>query len=116
MSAVQECLRLTEDLLVILRNENTWEREQLINKIDESLLRRENLMSHIQPPFSGEDKMAGMKLLELNKELSFLLERIHSNILRELNELELKKTSASRYADSYRSASRIDGAFYDKRL
>lgn len=116
MSAVRECLRLTEELLVILRDPDTMEREHLTSKIEETLHRRENLLQHIHPPFSSEDKLSGRKLLELNKELSFLLERIHNHILRELNGLELKKASASRYADPYRSASRLDGAFYDKRL
>ncbi|MBM7714206.1 flagellar protein FliT [Bacillus thermophilus] len=116
MSAVQECLRLTEELLVILRHPNSTERDRLIHKIEETLTRRENLLPQIKPPFSEEDLIAGKKLVDLNNELSFLLESVNSHILRELNELELKKTSASRYANPYGSASQLDGAFYDKRL
>lgn len=91
MSAVQECLRLTEELLVILRHPNSTERDRLIHKIEETLTRRENLLPQIKPPFSEEDIIAGKKLVDLNNELSFLLESVNSHILRELNELELKK-------------------------
>jgi flagellar protein FliT len=116
MTPLQECLHLTERLLAMLREPRPDDRECLVQQIEETLMLREKLLPEIQPPFSGEDRAAGEKLMELNKELAFFLKELHSDILRELNGLELKKASASRYTDPYRTSSLSDGIFYDKRL
>ncbi|RST77505.1 flagellar protein FliT [Siminovitchia acidinfaciens] len=114
MSAVQECLTITRKLVDSLKSMEKDQREELIVQIEELLAQREELLPAIQPPFSAQEQAAGRELLKLNKELEFLLEKLNKNILRDLNAIDLKKTSAARYTNTYKQVHH-DGVFYDKR-
>src|SRR5690606_22283941 len=114
MSAVQECLAVTKALVDILKNKSDSSRDEAISQMEKMLAEREELLPEIRPPFSSQDEAAGKELLKLNEELAFLLERLNKNIIRDLNAIELKKTSAARYNNPYTKVQN-DGVFYDKR-
>lgn len=114
MSAVQECLAITKKLVVSLGNIEEAQREETIDQVEDWLAQREELLPAIHPPFSAQEQAAGKELLKLNKELAFLLENLNKNIIRDLNAIDLKKTSAARYTNPYKKVQH-DGIFYDKR-
>lgn len=114
MNAVQKCLFITRDLISEIKNMDQAKREETIDRIEDLLAQREELLPAITPPFTMQDEAAGMELLKLNKELAFLLEDLNKNIIRDLNAIELKKTSAARYTNPYTKVQN-DGVFYDKR-
>ncbi|MBD8004651.1 flagellar protein FliT [Bacillus norwichensis] len=114
MSAVQECLAITKGLVDRVNNMGEVKREKIIGQVEEMLAKREELLPKIQPPFSSQERAAGKELLELNKELAFLLKELNKHIIRDLNAVDLKKTSAARYTNPYTKV-QTDGVFYDKR-
>ncbi|GIN89246.1 hypothetical protein J6TS1_11820 [Siminovitchia terrae] len=114
MSAVQECLAITKKLVEKVNSMDEANREKTIGQVEELLAKREELLPEIRPPFSSQEKAAGKELLELNKELAFLLEELNKHIIRDLNAVDLKKTSAARYTNPYMKVQN-DGVFYDKR-
>ena len=114
MNAVQKCLIITRDLISEIKNIDETKREETIDRIEDLLAQREELLPAINPPFSAQEQAAGKDLLKLNKELAFLLEDLNKNIIRDLNAIELKKTSAARYTNPYTKVQN-DGVFYDKR-
>ncbi len=114
MSNVQECLSITKMLIEGIKNMDEAKREETIDRIEDLLAQREELLPAIHPPFSAQEQAAGKDLLKLNKELAFLLEDLNKNIIRDLNAIDLKKTSAARYTNPYTKVQN-DGVFYDKR-
>ncbi len=114
MSAVQECLAITQNLVDRVNNSGESSREKVIGQVEEMLAKREELLPKIRPPFSSQEKAAGKEILELNKKLAFLLQGLNKHIIRDLNAVDLKKTFAAKYTNPYAEVL-TDSVFYDKR-
>lgn len=120
MTKVSECLKLTNELILVLKELEQLPadahdaKEEQITHVEGLLDQREHLLSQILPPFSSEEQVTGKKLLQMDSELVSLLADRHKDIQKDLKAAGLKKTTAARYNHPY-SRVQGDGIFYDKR-
>jgi len=114
MNAVEKCVEITENIIKITKS-NSTNRDEVIEKIEQLLDQRAEWLSKIKKPVSFEEKLAGNKLLLLDKEMTNHLKKVQLDIQKDINGLEQRKISAERYANPYTATEQLDGMFYDKR-
>lgn len=114
MNPIQECCNLTKELIEFLRNNNDADRDNVIQKVEQFLVKRESLLEDIKPPFSAEDQLLGERLILLGNQLNLLFMNVKQEIQKDLNGLNKKKKSMNQYANPYANI-QSDGFFYDKR-
>ncbi|PKR86268.1 flagellar protein FliT [Heyndrickxia camelliae] len=114
MNAVEACFVLTDELITTLKQVTSEHRDKAMEKMQELLNKREQLLPLIKPPFTEKEVLVGKQLIEQQKELDKLLLRIKQDIKEDINGLSKKKTSMKRYINPYENM-QTDGFFYDKR-
>jgi flagellar protein FliT len=114
MNAVQACNLLSEELITALQKVTTENRDKAIEKIQELLSKREQLLPMIKPPFTDQEALVGKKLIQQQNVLDRLLIKVKLEIQRDINGLSKKRTSMKRYINPYQNM-QTDGFFYDKR-
>jgi flagellar protein FliT len=114
MTAVQRCYDLTKELLQGVQSINDENRDDIISQIEGLLEKRQIILEQIKPPFSKEENALGKEMAKMNRALDTKLKLISSEIKRDMNGLNKKKTSAKKYTNPYESVN-FDGMFYDKR-
>lgn len=114
MNAVQACYVLTEELITTLKQVSSEHRDSTIEKMQELLSKREQLLPMIKPPFSEQEVLVGKQLIQQQHELDQLLLKVKRDIQKDINGLTKKKTSVRRYTNPYENM-QTDGFFYDKR-
>ncbi|MEK3887973.1 flagellar protein FliT [Bacillus sp. FSL K6-3431] len=112
---LETCVFITLQLIELAKTVNHVDRDTVIFQIEELMQKREEILPTIQGPFSPQENKIGKQILKLNKELDPLLANIRIHIKKDLNQLEQKRASATRYSNPYASMQEFDGAFYDKR-
>ncbi|WP_071393570.1 hypothetical protein [Bacillus tuaregi] len=115
MSAVKDYYLITVELIKLLQNEQSNDREAKMAKIEELLEKRAGFMQGMKPPFSPEEQETGKQLVLLEKKLALLLDHLKEAIKRDLVTLNKKKQSQTKYHNPYESLSTADGVFYDKK-
>ncbi|WP_338449421.1 flagellar protein FliT [Niallia oryzisoli] len=115
MSAVKDYYLVTIELIKLLENEQSNDRDGKIAKVEGVLEKREGFMQKMKPPFSQEDQETGKRLVELEKNLAKLLAAEKAAIKKDLLTLNKKKQSQTKYHNPYEALPITDGVFYDKR-
>lgn len=114
MTAIQECYNLTHEIIDILRARDENNRDDVIQKVEDFLEQREQLLESIKGPYSDEDQILGEQLVLLGKQLDVLLMNVKQEIQKDINKHNQKKKSVNQYANPYATLQN-DGYFYDKR-
>jgi len=115
VSEVKDYYQVTVELIKLLENEQSNDRDVKIAQMEELLEKREGFIDKMKPPFSQEDQQTGRKLVELEKKVAKLLAIEKEAIKRDIQTLHKKKQSQTKYHNPYESLSATDGVFYDKR-
>jgi len=115
VSIVKDYYQTTVELIKLLENEQSNDRDGKIAGVEELLEKREGFMKGMKPPFSQEDQEIGKRLVELEKQLARLLAVEKESIKRDMQTLQKKKQSQTKYHNPYDSLPTADGVFYDKR-
>lgn len=105
---------LTAELLVVLEDRTIAERDDKIERVTQLIDQRDELLSEIKPPFTGEEQRLGRATMLLNQKVDHLLKLQKQEIQRDIQEINKKKKSSNKYTNPYESLS-VDGMFYDKR-
>ena len=113
MSAVHDFYQATIELIELLENKKSNNRDEKINNIQVLLEKR--FMEEMRPPFSPSDQEIGMQIVKLNQKVKTLLEVEKTSIQQDINKTKKKKQTATKYNKPYESLSTMDGVFYDKR-
>ena len=100
--------------MIDLLQQDKLDRDVQIEKIQDLLDQREELLKSIQPPFSQQEQELGKQLVELNQQVEQLLQKQKLEIQQDLKQLHTQKKSNQKYTNPYESLA-IDGIFYDKR-
>ncbi|MBM7585881.1 flagellar protein FliT [Bacillus pakistanensis] len=114
MSAVQQCYDITKELFILVDKVDSEYRDQVIEKVEALLERRGSLLKSIQAPFPEEEKAQGVQIVRWNTKIDQKLVLLRTDIKRDMNGLNKKKTSVKKYTNPYDSL-QFDGMFYDKR-
>jgi len=115
VSAVHDFYQATIELVELLENKKSNNRDEKINNIQVLLEKREGFMEEMSPPFSSSDQEFGRQLVKLNQKVKTLLENEKTSIQQDINKTKKKKQTATKYNKPYESLSTMDGVFYDKR-
>ena len=94
MSAVHDFYQATIELIELLENKKSNNRDEKINNIQALLEKREGFMEEMSPPFSPSDQEIGRQLVKLNQKLKTLLENEKMSIQQDQQDEEKK---ANRY-------------------
>lgn len=113
MESLKAFYETTVQLIELLKND-ALDRDIRIEKIQNLLDRREEILKSIHPPFSQPEEELGRQLVELNHEVDKLLQNQKQDIQQDIKQLNIQKKSNHKYTNPYKSLS-IDGVFYDKR-
>ncbi|MFB7639493.1 flagellar protein FliT [Peribacillus butanolivorans] len=105
---------LTVELLAVLEDRTIAERDDKIERVTQLIDQRDELLSQIEPPFTGKEQQLGRATMLLNQQVDRLLYLQKLEIKRDIQEINKKKKSSNKYTNPYESLS-IDGVFYDKR-
>ncbi|MEY9869980.1 flagellar protein FliT [Peribacillus sp. B2I2] len=105
---------LTAELLGVLEDRTIAERDDKIERVTQLIDQRDELLSEVKPPFTGEEKQLGRATILLNQKVDHLLKLQKQEIQRDIQEINKKKKSSNKYTNPYESLS-VDGMFYDKR-
>lgn len=114
MTSVRECYNLTKELQQVLQTVTTENRDEVIEKIEVLLGKRDSILDQLKPPFTDEEKKLGKEMINMNVEINTKLNVLKSTIQRDINGLSKKKSSVKKYTNPYESVN-FDGMFYDKR-
>ncbi|OJH18147.1 hypothetical protein BLX88_14820 [Bacillus obstructivus] len=114
MNPIQECYMMTKEFVETLQYTVNHDRDTRIQKVEDFLEKREQLLDSIKPPFSDEDKLLGERLVLLGKKFEVLLINLKLEIQRDMNGLNKQKKSMNQYINPYANF-QSDGFFYDKR-
>lgn len=115
MSSLQQCLAITDEIIVLAQTTTDQQREASIEKIETLLQQRSTFFADIKAPYSDEEQELGKALLARDQEMNVLLKQFLKSIQKDLETLEQKKKSANHYANPYAATNSLDGMFYDKR-
>jgi len=115
MKALEDYYQVTKETIEMLEGEE-WEknREEVIGKLDRSILKREKLQLEIKPPFTEEDQALGERCIALNQRLSELMGIKKEEIAADIKRVKQQKRHNQKYANPYDSVM-TDGFYYDKR-
>jgi flagellar protein FliT len=114
MSSVLLCHSITRQLKEAVAGLADGGRESIIETVEKLLAERQTLLGSIQPPFSENEQLLGKEMMEWNQEIDRKLILLRTEIKRDMNGLNKKKSSAKRYTNPYQSLQH-DGMFYDKK-
>ncbi|MFO1444450.1 flagellar protein FliT [Bacillus sp. Bva_UNVM-123] len=107
-------IKKTKDLLAHLQSEfSTDEREAYIEKVQQLLDERGQLLSHMPDLHSLKDSSKD-ELIKLETKIQSLLENRQNEIKKDLQILQLQKKKTSKYVDPYGDIS-FDGMYLDKK-
>ena len=114
MNAIQSFYDVTKQLVQMLEATTVNDRDERIEKINQLLNKREELLPLIKQPATEEDKQVAKEILLLNQKLMTLLEKEKLEIKKDINSLNHRKESTKKYVNPYESL-QTDGMYYDKR-
>lgn len=113
MEAIQDFHQITKQLLDLLK-QDTQDRDEQIEKVQDLLDQRDELLKSIQPPFSQAEQVLGKQVVALNQQVDDLLAKQKINIQQDIKQLSIQKETNHKYTNPYESLA-VDGVFYDKR-
>ena len=115
MKALEDYYQVTKETIEMLEGEE-WRtnREEAIEKLDRSILKREKLQLEIKPPFADEDQALGKRCIALNQRLSELMGMKKEEVAADIKRVKQQKRHNEKYANPYESVM-TDGFYYDKR-
>ncbi len=116
MDEVEKLLEITEELVELTKRSKDQhrDRDQVIQKIEDLLAKREELTKSMNPPFTPKEKEAGRKIIQLDQILVEQLKLIKQEIQHDIVKMKAQKEMTKKYMNSYANAT-IDGIFYDKK-
>lgn len=87
-------------------------REEVIQTINHHLERREQLLSEIKAPFTDEEQSEKKRFVQLEREMTEVLEQFYQKLKEELFTMKAKKGTVKNYVNPYDKVAR-DGTYYD---
>lgn len=116
MSIIAELLHVTKELYGLLEKPVAKEaREETIAAIEQLLLRRDELLEQLSPPYSEEEQQLGKEIVVFNQTITKKLQQLKQQIQQDLKALKQKKMANQNYTNPYQEAFLMDGMFYDKK-
>ena len=109
---MKEWHTLTENMIRLLQIEEEEKRDLVIEQVELSLAKREELQSFIQQPFTEEEIEFGKKLILADQQLNKKLNVYMSAIKKDLSNTQVKKGTMHNYMNPYDKVAR-DGTYYD---
>ncbi|SDO45189.1 hypothetical protein [Alkalicoccus daliensis] len=89
-------------------------RDNYIEKVNQLLDQREQLMTSLQPPSTSGEKKVAQEIFRLNKEIQEKLKTNQQRIQTDINQLNQKKNTGRRYENPYDGPT-PDGVFFDSK-
>lgn len=115
VSVVLDVYGLTKQLYELAQNLPTSEeRDSYITRMEELLEQRQQLLPHIQLPFSAEEQKLGQEIVRMNAVIDGQLPKRKEEVAVDIRKLKQKQEKTNKYANPYENLS-FDGTFYDKR-
>jgi flagellar protein FliT len=116
MSVVNQIYTVTSTLHDLITDETFRHdnRDEVIEKIEQLLSKRQELLPHLEGPFSEEEKVLGRRIVELNKVIDEKLPLFKAEIQKDMNKVKKQKSSNEIYTNPYKNVS-FDGMFFDKK-
>ncbi|EZP75114.1 flagellar protein [Parageobacillus genomosp. 1] len=116
MGVVHDLLAVTKELRDLVAMPITAEaRDEKIATIERLLMRREELMAELRPPYSEEEQQLGRQIIAWNREIEEHLQAIKRQIQRDLAMIGEKRRANAHYTNPYEQPLVMDGMFYDKK-
>ncbi|GGE81748.1 hypothetical protein GCM10007140_34270 [Priestia taiwanensis] len=115
MGIVQQVYEVTKELheLVDAAYEKD-NRDAHIESVEALLEKRDALLEQLEPPYSREERMMGLQIVEMNEHVKVGLQRLKQEVKVDIQQLNKQKQHGQKYRNPYGNTS-MDGMFLDKR-
>lgn len=111
---IEECHKLTKQLQYITSNSLKWElADEQYDQIMILLEKREQLLSRIKKPFTGQEKQYGLEIIKWNSEIENNLKSIKRKLQSNLKDIKKIEQSVPKYLGYDYSG--VNSYYYDKR-
>ncbi|MUV39064.1 Flagellar protein FliT [Lentibacillus sp. JNUCC-1] len=116
MHKLEDLLDVTERLAGLFGSSDTKQsREQLIDEMNQLVEERGRIMSHIQPPFTEEEKQIGKQVVELNQSIKVEMDQLFAELKTEMKQIKQLKKNNQSYTNPYQNVQTMDGMFMDSK-
>ncbi|NPC94305.1 flagellar protein FliT [Bacillus sp. WMMC1349] len=112
MNRIKLLLSETENILSEIKD--IPESDELLQRIEDYLEKREGLIDEIKPPLSHEEKLQLEQVVKMEPLIMTELKRLKEDIKKELIQVKKKRALHQTYLTPYQNVT-IDGTYYDKR-
>ncbi|TMN21350.1 flagellar protein FliT [Lentibacillus cibarius] len=93
----------------------TKNREKNIERINELVEYRGELLQQVVPPFTDDEKRLGKQLILLNEQVQEKMDTLFTTLKQEMKQMKKQKKSNRTYIDPYEHVKTIDGMFLDSK-
>lgn len=116
MSAMEDCLQLTQSLYKTLQDDllDEEQRDEWLTGIHTLLDRREEILSSIRKPSTVDEQRMANEILSLNGLIQGALVKSRDDIQDKITRLQTSKSTVKKYIDPFSEVNR-DGTFYDRK-
>lgn len=92
------------------------QRDQVIEKIQGQIDRREELMNEISQPYSAEEMKIGQEIIVLNEEIMKRMNHLYEHVKDDLKQVQQRKDQNYSYLNPYGKIKTTDGMYWDNKL
>ncbi|QHE53589.1 flagellar protein FliT [Pontibacillus sp. HMF3514] len=116
MNQIETLHDVTSELYDLLQTiPSSEEREGVIEKINELLDQREELLNGMEGPYSDEEKRLGKEILHMNETIQIQVQSLMKQVKMDMANVKKQKTSNQKYTNPYQNLNNFDGMFLDKK-
>lgn len=107
----------TVNILTILEKleENELERDHAIEKIDQLIQEREEIIQLVKAPYTDEEIKIGKEIVHLNEEVQEKMDRIYAEVKVDMKKIKQKKELNRSYINPYGKIRTTDGMYLDSK-
>ncbi|UJL45338.1 flagellar protein FliT [Virgibacillus sp. NKC19-16] len=90
-------------------------RGSVIEKVNELIEKRGQLMVDLTEPYTEEEKRLGQQLVPLNEGIQASMNQLFNHLKAEMKQVKKQKKSNRTYTNPYESVQAMDGMFMDSK-
>lgn len=115
MDLLQDLYDITVEMLHVLQAIDETERDKTIEKIDQLILQRDQMIKKLQAPYTDEEIETGQKVIQLNEQIKQKMGLLYENIKDDMKQVKQKKELNRSYINPYGSIQTTDGMYVDRK-
>lgn len=116
MNQLQNIYDITIELETVLNEKvHAKDRDSVIEKVNNLVEQRGDLLNNTSPPFTESEKELGKELVNLNEKIQVKMNVLFDDLKTEMKQVKKQKKSNRTYMDPYENVKSVDGMYMDSK-